>query len=176
MNIQGIISISGMSGLYKVVAQAKNGFIVESLADKKRQPISSSQRISAIEDISMYTNDEDIKLTEVLKNMKAMEAEVLALDIKKTDERTIRAFFKKVLPNFDEERVYTSDIKKVLSWYSLLKDLVVEQAEAATEGSEEKKTVVKAIKKEKAPTAAIAASKVKQESKKGAAAKSRKKV
>lgn len=174
MDLKGIISITGMSGLYKVVAQAKNGFIVESLADKKRFPISSTQRISALEDISIYADDEDVPLSKVLLKIK----ELGQTADPKADNKALVAYFKTVLPNFDEERVYSSDIKKVISWYNILKDIVSDEApKEDTSADEEKLIAAKALKKEKAGAAPAKPHKVKAEtSKKGEAARTRKKV
>ena len=176
MDLKGIISITGMSGLYKVVAQAKNGFIVESLADKKRFPISSSQRISALEDISVYAQDEDVPLSKIFLSMKENTD---TFPDGKADIKALAAYFKAVLPHYDEERVYTSDIKKIINWFSILKSanlLEAAPAEAKTaEGEAEEKPVVKA-KKEKA-SAPKPSQKIKAESsKKGEAARMRKKV
>lgn len=118
MDLSGIISISGMSGLYKVVAQSKNGIIVESLVDKKRLPAYSSYKISGLEDISVFTTGEDLPLGDVLQKIYDKEKGGAAPELKKDDE--LKKYFGSVLPEFDEDRVYTSDIKKILNWYNLL--------------------------------------------------------
>lgn len=150
MSLQGIIAISGMPGLYKVVAQARNGFIVESISDKKRFPINASHRISALNDISVYGLSDDIPLRTVLKNIQDLN---LTLDLQKESPESVRATFLKVLPEFDQERVYNSDIKKIFTWFNLLNGHVsfeeeVETAEeVATEAEEEKPKAKKATKK-----------------------------
>jgi hypothetical protein len=119
MELKDVISIPGTSGLYKVVAQSKNGFIVESLIDGKRLRISSSQRISSLVDIAVFTKHEDMPLKEVFKKIFEADGDKLSVD-PKADQKILKDYFKKVVPDFDEDRVYVSDIKKMLSWYELL--------------------------------------------------------
>ena len=123
MGLKGIISISGMPGLYKVLAQSKTGFIVESLVDKKRLPVSSMQRISMLEDISVFTTTEDLPLKDVMNRIKDFAATAEMVDAK-ADPAKLKDFFKKVIPEFDEERVYTSDIKKIITWFALVRELL----------------------------------------------------
>ncbi len=152
MDLKGIISVSGMSGLYKVIAQTKNGFIIESLADKKRSPIHSSNRVSALEDISVFKVDGDIPLTDIFKQIKEKKGDDFSYD-PKSDNKTLKDYFKVLIPNFDEDRVYISDIKKILSWYVLLKDQIsvkADKAEEALSEKGEKKTKAKAETKAKA--------------------------
>lgn len=123
MGLKGIIAVSGMPGLYKVIAQNKSGFIVESLTDKKRQPISATQRISMLDDITVYMEEDDITLKDVF--LKLMEyAEKNALPDPKGDEKKLRAVFGEAVPGFDSERVYNSDIKKMFAWFHMVKDFV----------------------------------------------------
>lgn len=118
MELKDIISVPGMSGLFKVVGNNKSGFIVESVTDNKRSMISSSQRIMTLVDIGVYTQDKEVPLNEVfLKIQQAGDDK--SID-PKGDAKALRAFFKSVLPEYDEERVYDSDIRKMLSWYLLL--------------------------------------------------------
>lgn len=119
MKLKDIISVSGMSGLYKVVAQNKNGLIVESLVDEKRLPVSASQRVSSLVDIAVYTKTEEMPLREVLKKIQAADGGKLTVD-PKADPKILKAYFKTIVPDFDEERVYLSDIKKILIWFELL--------------------------------------------------------
>ncbi len=123
MSLKKIMAITGMPGLYKVIAQTRNGFIAESLADKKRFPVTSNQQVSMLADISMFTTAEDVKLTEIFKTMKAMSDGETQVH-KDADGATLKNAFKKILPGYDEERVYASDIKKVFKWYNLLKDVI----------------------------------------------------
>ena len=123
MSLKGIISIAGFPGLYKVLAQSKSGFIVESLSDKKRLPVSSTQRISMLEDISVFTLSDDLPLTQVLLKMKETEATTPPVDAK-SDPAKLRDYFRSLISDFDSERVYPSDIKKIITWYHLVKDIV----------------------------------------------------
>jgi hypothetical protein len=123
MGLKGIISISGMPGLYKVLAQSKSGFIVEGLHDRKRLPVSSTQRISMLEDISVFTTTDDLPLKDVMNRLKEFAASGTIAD-PKTDPDKLKDFFKQVIPEFDEDRVYASDIKKIITWYGLIKDIL----------------------------------------------------
>ena len=179
MNLKGIISIAGMSGLFKVIAQTKNGgFVVEGITDQKRFPVSSTSRISALEDISIYAENEDILLSVILDKIKQMHGDTLPVQ-PKDEPSKLRAFLKTILPEYDEERVFPSDIKKIVSWYSLVKDLPEEEKveevsapEAIAENvpaQEEKKE-----KAAKAPKKTAKESAVKSESAEEATAKPKK--
>lgn len=121
MDLTEIMSITGKPGLFKMVANVKNGLIVESLLDGKRFPVFAHERISSLEEISIYTYEEDMPLREIFKiifeKLKGETAKPYMETAAKQKE-----FFKTVVPNYDEERVYTSHIKKLLSWYCLLLD------------------------------------------------------
>lgn len=119
MNISGIISISGRPGLYKVLAQGKNSVIVESVTDKKRFPAYASDRISALEDISIYTYEDDKPLKDIFEGMYS-KTEGKEAPSHKEDISTLQEFLSDVLPNYDEERVYPSDIKKLFQWFNTL--------------------------------------------------------
>jgi hypothetical protein len=119
MNLAGVISIAGMSGLYKVIAQSKNGLIVESLVDKKRLPAHSTNRVSALEDVSIYSTGDDVPLKDVFQKIYDLEKGGKAID-PKTADAELRSYFKKAFPEYDADRVYTSDIKKVITWYNIL--------------------------------------------------------
>lgn len=121
MKIEKIVAITGKPGLYLIISQGKNSLIVESLQDKKRVPVASLQNISAISDIAIYTHDEEVALKQVFLNMFEKEKGAKAID-PKSDKNELLSYFEAVLPNFDEERVYPSNIKKVLLWYNLLVD------------------------------------------------------
>lgn len=169
MNLTGIISISGKPGLFKVVAQGKNNIIVESLEDKKRFPAYSSDRISALEDISVYTYDEDVSLKVILKAIYEKEngAECVS---HKADKKELEKYLLSVLPNYDQERVYISDVKKIFQWYNLL-----HKADALKFEEEEKEEKApakakKVTKKEEGETTEAEApkAKAKKETKTGA--------
>lgn len=133
--LKTILSISGKPGLYKLVSQAKNMLIVEGLQTGKRQPAYAHEKIISLGDIAIFTDDEEVPLGDVLNKIKEKEGGAkVALDIKKTDNDTLRAYLAEVLPNFDRERVYPTDIKKLISWYNMLvetgnDDFSVEKAE-----------------------------------------------
>ncbi len=112
-----------MPGLYKVLAQTKSGFIVESLVDKKRLPVSATQRVSMLEDISVFTQGDDMPLKEVFLKMKEYSASNEIIDAK-ADPGKLKDFLGKVVPDYDTERVYPSDIKKMISWFHMVKDFV----------------------------------------------------
>lgn len=118
--IRRILSISGKPGLYRLVSQGKNMLIVESLADKRRQPIYANDKVVSLGDISIYTLEGDKPLAEVFEAVKT-KADGKAVDIKGfANDQAIRDFFREILPDFDDDRVYTSDIKKLLTWYNML--------------------------------------------------------
>ena len=163
MKLKDILAISGMPGLYKVVAQAKNGVIVESLIDKKRFPAFSSHKISSLEDIIVYTSEDDMPLKDIIKSISEKHNGGPSIDTKIEDKK-IRAYFEEVLPTFDKERVYTSDIKKLINWYNLLQkndllnfddeDKVAEEVvetKAEEKPAKEKKVIKAAATEKNAP-------------------------
>lgn len=119
MDLSKILTIAGKGGLFSVVSQTKNGLIVESLVDGKKTPIFASHQTSSLEDISIFTYGEDIPLKEVLWKIHEKEQGKPAPN-PKSSAAELKAYFETVLPEYDKERVYVSDIKKVLSWYNLL--------------------------------------------------------
>jgi len=139
--LKTILSISGKAGLYKLVSQGKNMLIVESLTDKKRFPAYGNEKIISLGDIAMYTDTEDVPLREVLASMKKKEnGAAVEMDVKKASVEDLRSYLEEVLPNFDRDRVYPSDIKKLISWYNLLVKSGMtdfEEAQPAEEGSAE---------------------------------------
>jgi hypothetical protein len=121
MDLSGIISVSGMPGLYKVVGQMKNGVIAESLNDKKRVPIHAHQQISSLEDISMFTTGDNKPVSDILKAIFEKEKGGKCIDYK-ADEKQIITYFESVLPDYDKERVYASNMRKLFNWYNLLQE------------------------------------------------------
>lgn len=119
MNLKDILSITGKPGLYKNVAQSKSGVIVESISDGKRFPVFANDKISSLEEISIFTTGDDIPLKVVLKKIFENEKGGPATDPKSSD-KALREYFKTVIPDYDEERVYVSHIRKILVWYNLL--------------------------------------------------------
>ncbi len=120
MDLSDIISISGKPGLYEIVAQTKNGIIVASIQDGKRIPAYAKHRISKLDDISIYTVDDEVSLREVYQNIWDKEKGGPAIHPKTSSSTDLRNYMSEILPNFDEKRVYTSDIKKLLTWYNQL--------------------------------------------------------
>lgn len=144
--LKGILSISGKPGLYKMLSQGKNTIIVESLLDGKKMPAHSYTKIVSLEDIAIFTDTEDVPLATVLKNVFDKENGGVCLDPKKASTNEIKAYFEEVLPAYDQERVYVSDMKKLFTWYNILHEnnLLVftdeteeDEAAEATETKEE---------------------------------------
>lgn len=119
MNLKEILSISGKSGLYKLVSRNKNGIIVESLIDKKRFPAFGVDKVSALGDISIFAVDRDIPLKDVMKLIYEKENGGMAID-HKADPKLLKTYMEEVLPDYDSERVYVSDMKKLFYWYNIL--------------------------------------------------------
>ena len=157
MNINGIIAISGRPGLFKVVAQSKNSVIVESMIDKKRFPAYASEKISTLEDISIFTYDDDVKLTDVFKTIfdKYEGGECIS---QKADTKDLTKTLTEVLPNYDQDRVYPSDVKKIFQWYNLLHaaGLMTAEVESKVEVTETEKAVKEVKTKKEESKKAIA--------------------
>lgn len=120
--LKKILAISGKPGLYKLVSQGKNMLVVESLLNGKRTPAYNHEKIISLGDIAMFTDSDEVPLNEVFESMKQIENGGKASVSTKDSEKTLREYLGKVLPNFDRDRVYTADIKKLISWYNLLID------------------------------------------------------
>lgn len=119
--LKNILAITGKSGLFKLVNRGNNMLIIESLLDGKRMPTYARDKIVSLADISMFTTGEDIPLRQVLENLKAKEnGETCKLEVKKVDNEVLRTFFAEILPDFDRDRVYPSDIRKLIQWYNIL--------------------------------------------------------
>jgi hypothetical protein len=123
MELKDIISVPGMPGLYKVIGNNKAGFIVESLQDGKRSMVNGSQRIMTLADVAIYTSGDEKPLWEILKAIEDRDGATLPVD-SKSDEAKLREYFSGIVPDYDADRVYVSDIKKVLNWYNLLRGKV----------------------------------------------------
>lgn len=117
--IRNILSIAGKPGLFKLVSQGKNMLIVESLLNGRRTPAYAHDRVVSLGDISIYTTEGDVPLAEVLDTIKEKN-DGQAVDIKSMSDADVRAYFAEILPAFDEERVYTNDIRKLFTWYNQL--------------------------------------------------------
>jgi dephospho-CoA kinase len=116
-----ILAISGKPGLYELVTRSSNGLIVENITDHKRVPAFATDRVTSLGDIAMYTDDEDKPLGEVMCALRDKEAgKTASLDYKKASGAELQEYFASFLPNFDRDRVHSSDIKKLIQWYNLL--------------------------------------------------------
>ena len=126
MDLSKILSIAGKPGLFKLVGEAKNNIVVESLIDGKRTPAFSHERISTLEELSIYTESEDVPLKDVLKNIYEKHDGKPISSPKKLSSNDLKKLFEEVLPDYNKEAVYVSDIKKVFNWYNFLleKDLL----------------------------------------------------
>jgi hypothetical protein len=144
MNLEKILAISGKPGLYALKVQTRSGFVAESLLDGKKITVGLRSNVSLLSEISMYTHNDEKPLTEVMRNI-AIKENCGVAPSHKEDNAKLLDYFRQILPEYDEERVYVSDIKKVLNWYNILqsKDMVsteapVAEEEAATPEGEDK--------------------------------------
>jgi len=151
MNLRGIVAVSGRPGLFKLVGQNKGGYVLESLDAQKVKIVANitTTKLASLEDITVYGEDDDLKLLDVFANMVAAKGNVPDT---KADAKVLKTFFLEVAPGHDQEKVYTSDMKKIISWYHLLKDLPLfsEEAPAAAAEGEAVKPEEKVEKKPKA--------------------------
>lgn len=145
MSLKDILAISGYSGLYRYISQGRNGVIVEGLIDKKRMNATGSARVSALEDIAIYTSDKEVPLKEIFRKIYQKENGGQTIDPKLASDK-LKKYFEEILPEYDRDKVYPSDIKKVYTWYNLLLDLKMidleedpEIAEVSPEAKEETK-------------------------------------
>lgn len=143
MSIEKILSISGKPGLYELKLQTRTGFVAESLIDGKKVTVGLRSNVSLLSEISVYTYDGEVRLSEVFRAIAEKEDNGPSLSHKE-DNAKLESYFREVLPEFDEDRVYASDIKKILNWYSMLqaKGLVSKEKPVAAEApvAEEVKT------------------------------------
>ena len=116
-----ILAISGQSGLFLYISATRTGAVVEALADKKRSAVSATSKITSLADISIYTDDEEVKLQQVFLNMKEVLGEDDAPSAKSAPE-VLKSLFEKALPDYDRDRFYVSHMKKVVEWYDALKN------------------------------------------------------
>lgn len=119
--LKNILAITGKPGLYRLVNRGSNMLIVESLLDGKRMPTYARDKIVSLADVSMYTNGDDIELWKVLEAAcKKEDGKPCAIDAKKADNKVVLAWFDEVLPDWDRDRVYPTDVRKLISWYNIL--------------------------------------------------------
>ena len=134
MSIERILAISGKPGLYDLKLQTRTGFVAESLIDGKKITVGMRSNVSLLSEISIYTNSGEVRLSEVFRKIAEKENNGPAISHKE-DNAKLEAYFAEVLPDYDQDRVYASDIKKVLNWYNMLqvKGMVSKDAPAAAE-------------------------------------------
>ena len=122
MSLEKILSIGGKPGLYKLVTQTRSGFVAESLLDGKKITVGLRSNVSVLSEIAIYTLEEELPLREVFERIQVKEKGGKTSIPHKSDKIKLEEYFFEVLPNYDEDRVYASDIKKVVQWYNLLHD------------------------------------------------------
>ncbi len=154
MDLKEIMSVSGQSGLFRFISQGRNGIIVEAFSDKKRSFVNASSKVSSLEDIAIFTSEEEVPLKQVLKSIFEHENGGPAPDPKSSPEE-LKAFMEKILPTYDHERVYVSDIKKLVTWYNTLLSLnmLSFEEEPAAEKAEPENRLVEESEQKKAPAA-----------------------
>ncbi len=136
MSLDKIIAVTGKPGLYEIIAQSKGGLIVESLVDKKRFPINATHNVSVLDNIAIYTYEDEMPLKLVLKSIFEKEDGKKCISHKENN-KVLTSYFSEILPNYDTERVYASNIKKVVQWYNLLVDYNFDFASITEDTDEE---------------------------------------
>lgn len=141
MSLDKILSIGGKPGLYKLLTQTRTGFVAESLLDGKKITVGFKNNVSVLSEIAIYTLEEEVPLREVFQNIQKKEDGGKTSVGHKDDKLKLEEYFFEILPNYDEDRVYMSDIKKVVQWYNILHeqgitDFAVKQEEKKTEEKE----------------------------------------
>ena len=121
MNVDKILAISGKPGLFELKIQTRSGFVAESMIDGKRITVGMRSNVSLLSEISMYTHSQEKPLVEILRAIAVKENEGPAISHKE-DNAKLLEYFKQIVPDYDEDRVYPSDIKKVLNWYNMLQE------------------------------------------------------
>ncbi len=122
MGLEKILSVAGKPGLYKLITQTRSGFVAESLLDGKRVSVGLRSNVSVLSEIAIYTLDEELPLREVFLKIQEKEKGGKTSVSHKDDKLKLEEYFFEVLPNYDEDRVYVSDIKKIIQWYNILED------------------------------------------------------
>lgn len=141
MDLSKILTISGKSGLFEVVNQSKTGLVVQTFEGGKKMPVFATDRSSSLEDISLFTSGDDVPLKEVLLKIFDRE-EGKACPVNTSEPAAMKEYFGEILPEYDRDRVYLSDIKKVLTWYNLLleKGLITKEEEETEKPDPEAET------------------------------------
>jgi hypothetical protein len=154
MNVEKILAIAGKPGLFELKIQTRSGFLAESLLDGKKITVGMRSNVSLLSEISMYTYSEEKPLVEIMRTIAIKENEGPTAVSHKEDNAALISYFKEVLPDYDEDRVYASDIKKLLNWYNILqsKGMVSKEEPKIDNADEVKEQVVEEVKKENKPT------------------------
>lgn len=162
--LKTILSVTGKPGLFKLISSGKNMIVVESLADKKRVPVYARDKVVSLGDIAIYTIEDEVPLRDVLVLIKQKENGAKASVAGTAKPEELQKYLGSVLPNFDKERVYNADIKKLINWYNLLTEAGIdyekveanEEAETTTdaEGADDKKETKPKAKKDAKPKTA----------------------
>ena len=149
MNVEKILAIAGKPGLFELKLQTRSGFLAESLLDGKKITVGMRSNVSLLSEISMYTYSEEKPLAEIMRAIAVKENEGPAISHKEDNDKLI-SYFKEILPDYDEDRVYASDIKKVLNWYNILqsKGLVSKEEPKVANAEAIKEEVVNEVKEE----------------------------
>ena len=150
MNVEKILAISGKPGLYELKVQTRSGFVAESMLDGKRITVGMRSNVSLLSEISMYTHSEEKPLVEIMRAIAVKENEGPAISHKE-DTAKLLEYFKQIVPDYDEDRVYPSDIKKVLNWYNMLqaKGMVSKEEPKVDNADSVKEQVVEEVKAKK---------------------------
>jgi hypothetical protein len=147
--LKDILAVSGKPGLFRLVSKGKNLLVVESLADKKRFPAYARDKVISLGDISVYTTEDEVSIRKIFTAIREKEAgKSVSLDLVKAQPDELRAYFSEILPDFDKEKVYASDIKKMLKWYDIL---IAEGFTDFSEKTEEKTESEEEPEKEEVP-------------------------
>lgn len=166
MELKDIVSVSGVAGLHKVIGRNKAGLIVETIGTGKKFATTANQRVSVLSDIAIFTEEGEARLWQVLKNIQEAEKAGKTVPDTKADNNAVKAYMAVVLPDYDKEKVYTSDMKKLFSWYGIIKDILnweslgkeeeTDNSEASDSGSTDKpiEKAPKSVAPKKVKTAA----------------------
>jgi hypothetical protein len=139
MSFQKILAISGKPGLYELKVQTRSGFVAEALLDGKKITVGLRSNVSLLSEIAVYTYSEEVKLIEIFKTIAAKENGEPTISHKESDDK-LKSYFREILPEFDEDRVYTSDIKKIFNWYNILQPKGYVSVEALNTEAKEEET------------------------------------
>jgi len=147
MSLQKILAISGKPGLFELKIQTRTGFVAESFLDGKKITVGMRSNVSLLSEIAVYTYDEEIKLAQVFKAIATKENDGLSISHKE-DNTVLTSYFREILPEFDEDRVYASDIKKIINWYNMLQPKGIVTVEVLSEVEKEEVEKEEAEKEE----------------------------